>query len=71
MTHGTTIFIPKEVICPNCQLQDFDKKVIQEIRGTDTYACVRLKCTHCNYVCSSSPFRIIEPFNAVEEEEND
>ena len=63
MKHGTTIFHPKNLTCPNCGTKDFDKRVITQVRDYDTYAWVRYECLNCKYAYSSLPFRVIEPLN--------
>ena len=70
MKRGTTIHHPKNITCPECGTNDFDKRVITEMRNGEIYACVKYKCMNCNCVRSSLPFRVIEPLNE-EEEEND
>ena len=68
MKRGTTIHHPKNLTCPNCATKDFDKRVITSVHNHDTYAYVRYECLHCKYTYCSLPFRVIDPLNEEEEE---
>ena len=68
MKQGTTIYHPKNLTCPNCGTNDFDKQVNTYVRGSDRYASVRYQCLTCKYAYSSLPFRVLEPLTEEEEE---